>query len=133
LAALAGEPEGGNPHAPGTAQARNWRDGWRTRTEPTPITAKKPAREKVGHEKAGRAGKTSHSERIASMDLVEKLPSMADDALATLAANAVRLAQVGTPKQQAAAKALLPAVEAEVASRRVEKPVRATRAKKKAS
>ena len=67
------------------------------------------------------------------MDLVEKLPSMADDALATLAANAVRLAQVGTPKQQAAAKALLPAVEAEVASRRVEKPVRATRAKKKAS
>ncbi|WP_119679177.1 hypothetical protein [Indioceanicola profundi] len=66
------------------------------------------------------------------MDLIEKLPAMTDASLTNLQANAVRLSQSGSAKQQAAAAALLPAVQAEISSRKVEKPVRAPRARKKA-
>lgn len=55
------------------------------------------------------------------MDMVEKLPGMAEDALAVLGANAERLAQTGTPKQRQAATALLPAIQAEIASRHARK------------
>lgn len=55
------------------------------------------------------------------MDLMERLPTMADDALSTLGANAKRLAQSGTAKQKSAAVALLPAITAEQARRRAEK------------
>lgn len=51
------------------------------------------------------------------MNLIEKLPGLADDDLGTLVANARRLAQNGTPKQQKAAEAVLPAIQAEVAAR----------------
>ncbi|WP_207459697.1 hypothetical protein [Azospirillum sp. SYSU D00513] len=66
------------------------------------------------------------------MDLVEKLPAMTDVALSNLQDNATRLSKSGTVKQKAAAEALLPAVQAEITSRIVPKPVRAPRAKKKA-
>lgn len=55
------------------------------------------------------------------MDLVAKLPEMAEDALATLGANAERLVQTGSPKQQKAAIALLPAIQAEIAERQAKK------------
>lgn len=55
------------------------------------------------------------------MDMLAKLPEMAEDALTTLGVNAERLVQTGTPKQQKAATALLPAIQAEIAARRVKK------------
>lgn len=60
------------------------------------------------------------------MDLLTKLPEMSDDALANLRTNAKRLQQTGTPAQRSDAAALLPAVEAEIGSRRLAK-VRAGR------
>ena len=54
-------------------------------------------------------------------DLVTKLPEMADAALAVLHANAERLERTGTKAQQAAASALIPAIEAELAARRAAK------------
>lgn len=66
------------------------------------------------------------------MDLVTKLPGMAEDALANLGANAERLAQTGTPKQKTAATAVLPAIQAEIASRRATKlEASAARSRKK--
>lgn len=72
------------------------------------------------------------------MDLATKLPELAEDALATLSANAERLASTGTPKQKAAATALLPAIQAELASRQATKlaaaaPAKATRSRKKSA
>lgn len=52
------------------------------------------------------------------MTMLERIPSMADADLTTLGVNAMRLAQSGTPKQQKEASALLPVIEAELASRR---------------
>ncbi|WP_207477914.1 hypothetical protein [Arenibaculum pallidiluteum] len=60
------------------------------------------------------------------MDMMARLPDMADDALANLHANAVRLAGAGNPKQQRAANALLPAIAAEIATRLARKPPKAT-------
>jgi hypothetical protein len=55
------------------------------------------------------------------MDLAAKLPQMDDAALAVLRENAIRLEQSGTSAQKAAAAALRPALEAELASRRAAK------------
>jgi hypothetical protein len=55
------------------------------------------------------------------MDLAAKLPQMEDAALAVLRANAERLEQTGTSAQKAAAAALMPALEAELESRRAAK------------
>ena len=52
------------------------------------------------------------------MDMTTKLPSMADDALGNLHANAKRLGSEGTAAQRASATALLPAIEAELSARR---------------
>ena len=52
------------------------------------------------------------------MDLIARLPQMEDAGLATLHQNAERLQQTGTPAQKNAAKALMPALEAELAGRR---------------
>jgi hypothetical protein len=60
------------------------------------------------------------------MDMVTKLPEMSDDALANLRTNAKRLEHSGNPGQRSDAAALLPAVEAEIATRRLAK-VKATR------
>ena len=50
-----------------------------------------------------------------------KLPEMEDAALAVLHENAERLERSGTKSQQAAATALMPAIEAELATRRAAK------------
>lgn len=52
------------------------------------------------------------------MDLIARLPSLEDSALAVLHENAERLEQTGTSAQRTAAAALLPAIEAELAARR---------------
>jgi hypothetical protein len=49
---------------------------------------------------------------------LDKLPAMADAALNVLHQNAERLERRGTKAQQAAAAALMPAIEAELAARR---------------
>jgi hypothetical protein len=51
------------------------------------------------------------------MDLATKLPTMDDNALATLHANAERLMQTGTSAQQSAAAALIPSIKTELAAR----------------
>ena len=53
--------------------------------------------------------------------MIAKLPEMSDDSLANLRTNAKRLEQSGTPGQRSEAAALLPAVEAEIAARRLAK------------
>ncbi|HLT01285.1 MAG TPA: hypothetical protein VK001_03865 [Geminicoccaceae bacterium] len=55
------------------------------------------------------------------MDLAAKLPEMEDSALAVLRENAGRLEQSGTSAQKAAAAALMPALDAELAKRRAAK------------
>ncbi|NYZ15739.1 hypothetical protein HL658_24625 [Azospirillum sp. RWY-5-1] len=61
------------------------------------------------------------------MTLIDKLPAMADDALGVLGANAERLAQTGTAKQQKEAAAVLPAIRAELTTRRERKEAEAPR------
>lgn len=58
------------------------------------------------------------------MDLMEKLPTLPDAGLAALRENATRLEQSGTPAQQDAATALIPAIEAELEARRQAKSAR---------
>lgn len=67
------------------------------------------------------------------MTLVEKLPSMADDALGNLYANAERLEQAGTKAQRASAADLLPAIRAELTARQGAKQERAAVARRTAS
>lgn len=55
------------------------------------------------------------------MDLVDKLPSMEDAALAVLHENAERLERTGTPAQKSTAAAVMPAIEAELEARRIAK------------
>ena len=59
---------------------------------------------------------------------VAKLPAMEDAALSVLHENAERLERIGTKAQQAAAAALRPAIEAELAARRAAKLSRAQEA-----
>ncbi len=69
------------------------------------------------------------------IDLIDRLPAMADTDLTTLASNAERLALSGTPKQRTAADAALPAIRAEVTARKEKlaalAPPRAPRRSKK--
>lgn len=55
------------------------------------------------------------------VDLRERVPEMDDKALATLFANAQRLASSGNARQKAGAADLLPVIEAELAKRAGEK------------
>jgi hypothetical protein len=64
------------------------------------------------------------------MTLVEKLPGMTDDALANLHANAVRLGEEGSKAQRTAATELLPALDAELATRKAAKRERQALARK---
>lgn len=64
------------------------------------------------------------------VNLIDKLPEMADDALANLHANAVRLGEEGSKTQRASAAELLPALEAEIASRKTAKKERQAQARK---
>lgn len=67
------------------------------------------------------------------MDLISRLPSLEDSALAVLQENAVRLEQSGTAAQRSAAAALMPAIEAELEARRAAKPAPAKRAPRTAA
>lgn len=61
------------------------------------------------------------------MQMMERLPNLADQELKHLLANARRLAETGTAKQQAEARALEPLIEAEIAGR---KPASAAKIRK---
>jgi hypothetical protein len=60
--------------------------------------------------------------------MTAKIPTMDDASLAVLHGNAERLQQSGTAAQKSAASALMPAIEAELASRRDAKLSRAKQA-----
>jgi len=64
-----------------------------------------------------------HEDKESPMDAA-KLPEMEDTALAVLHENAERLERTGTKSQQAAASALMPAIVAELATRREAKLAR---------
>lgn len=66
------------------------------------------------------------------MDLIAKLPSMEDGALAVLHENAERLERTGTPTQKSTATAALPAIKAELEARRAAK-LAAAKAKRAAA
>ncbi|HEY9218943.1 MAG TPA: hypothetical protein VIO94_12895 [Phenylobacterium sp.] len=55
------------------------------------------------------------------MTLIEKIPELDDDGLRNLLANARRLQETGSPKQQEQAAELLPALEEAAAARQAEK------------
>jgi hypothetical protein len=67
------------------------------------------------------------------MDILEKLPTMADDALVNLLANAERLEKAGTRVQRASAESLIPAIKAELAGRKAAKLERAAQTRRNAS
>ncbi len=66
------------------------------------------------------------------MDLSEKIPGMSDAALDNLRANAERLGHAGSPSQRTAATALLPAIEAELSTRKAAKRERTAEASRAA-
>jgi hypothetical protein len=66
------------------------------------------------------------------MDVLGRLPALADYALSNLHANAERLERAGSPAQRALAADLLPAIKAELAGRRAAKLQRAAQARRDA-
>jgi hypothetical protein len=60
-----------------------------------------------------------------SMSLLERIPTLSDDEVVNLLANAQRLAEQGDDKQKAAAMELLPALQDEADSRKNERLERA--------
>ena len=56
------------------------------------------------------------------MDIAERLPSLTDQQLAIMRANAERLAERGTNKQKAESARLLPLIDAEMADRKARAP-----------
>lgn len=66
------------------------------------------------------------------MDLLSKLPTMTDEALSNLGANAARLEKSGTAATRASAATLLPAIEAELAARKEAKRERMAQARRDA-
>jgi hypothetical protein len=60
----------------------------------------------------------SLEESLRPMSLIDKIPTLSDDEVVTLLANARRLAESGDDKQRAAAIDLIPALEGAAAERR---------------
>ncbi len=60
------------------------------------------------------------------MNMLERIPEMTDQELATLHGNAQRLESSGAPAQQKAAAEMLPAITAELAEREARKPPKKT-------
>jgi hypothetical protein len=60
----------------------------------------------------------SLKESLLPMSLIDKIPTLSDDEVITLMANARRLADSGDEKQRAAALELIPVLEGAVAERR---------------
>jgi hypothetical protein len=69
-------------------------------------------------------------EKEMAFSVMEKIPSMADDALANLLANAERLETEGSKSQRASATDLLPVIKAELETRRAAKLDRAAQARR---
>lgn len=67
------------------------------------------------------------------MDILAKIPTLPDHALAILHANAERLQRAGSPARRTEAAALLPALAAELAARRAAKLERVAQARREAS
>jgi hypothetical protein len=59
------------------------------------------------------------------MSLADRIPTLSDDEVVNLLANARRLSETGSDQQQAAAAELLPALEAEAEQRRQDRLDRA--------
>ena len=66
------------------------------------------------------------------MTLIERIPTLSDEEVVNLLANARRLQESGDERQQAAAAELLPALEAAAAERKTER-LAAAQAKRTAS
>lgn len=64
------------------------------------------------------------------MTMIEKLPGLDDSALKNLRANAERLGQSGSAAQRASAASLLPAIDAELATRKAAKQERLAEARR---
>ena len=67
------------------------------------------------------------------MDVMDKLPTMADDALGNLRTNAERLERVGSAAQRASAASLLPAIKDEQSARKDAKLERQAQARRDAA
>ncbi len=67
------------------------------------------------------------------MDMSERLPGMSDADLKVLLANARRLGDGGVQKQQDAANALVPLIEAEMAGRKARAPAAEKKPRKAAA
>ena len=63
------------------------------------------------------------------MSIDERIPGYSDKELATLRANAERLAVSGTVMQKAEAERLMPLVDAELAERKAKAPAKVSKAK----
>ena len=81
--------------------------------------------------KQKRMAKPQQTVRSAT-ELLEKIPSLDNDALANLKDNAERLEKAGTPSQQSAAALLLPAIKTEQGARRAIKLAQIKETKKTA-
>ena len=62
------------------------------------------------------------------MDIAQKVPSLTDQQLAIMRANAERLGELGTRKQQGEAARLLPVIQAEIDERKARAPAPAKKA-----
>jgi hypothetical protein len=67
------------------------------------------------------------------VDILDRVPAMADDALGNLLANAERLERSGSKAQRASAAGLLPALRVEVEARRAAKLARTAETRRVAS
>ncbi len=86
-------------------------------------------------EKDKKAAKTGAPLPSGATDLRARVPTMTDDALATLQTNARRMLNAGNTAQRTAATDLLPVIETELADRKAKKlaaqPARASKRKTK--
>ncbi|CAO3428570.1 hypothetical protein [Azospirillum doebereinerae] len=118
LAARSGAVPSTNPHPAGSDSAKGWQDGWqsqaRAANRPPPVPSP------VAVLLAGDI-RPLRLESELTMDLLKRLPDMADADLGTLGANAERLALNGNAKQKTAAQAALPAIQEELATRQARK------------
>lgn len=127
VAAGSGTANSSNPHPEGSDSAKDWLDGWNAHSG---IRAT-PARPRTT---AVQLPPRLESELM--MDLMKRLPDLADADLGILGANATRLALSGTAKQKTAAQAALPAIQEELAARQAKKAAetaaKGTRSRRKA-
>ncbi|MBI1211772.1 MAG: hypothetical protein GC190_09945 [Alphaproteobacteria bacterium] len=73
------------------------------------------------------------SKPIVVVDMRERVGGLSDGELDTLHANAMRLAQNGSERQRASADALIPAIEAELTTRRAKELAASPRARRNAA